>query len=131
MYTKIQVDCPLTSEYNDLCKQAEKIVGKDPVFEFSILESVNSETGFYVKHPDLNSTTPVIPGKVQFNCNYWRVNESGSVQTPILENPTWKDILVATNNLLEKNDAGGIFLENLAITDEINGVKHVELEFGS
>ncbi len=130
MYTKLDFEFPMTTEYNKLCKQVEKLVGKDPVFEFSIMGSAESENGFYVTHPDLNSKEPVIKGKVQLNANYWRISEN-TVSTPILENPTWKDILVATNELLEDNDAGGIFLESLVITDDSNGLKQVELEFGS
>jgi hypothetical protein len=131
MYTKLEFALTVTTEYNKLCKQVANLVGKGPVFDFSIISSHESEDGFYVNHPDLNSKEPVIKGKVQFNANYWRINESGSVSTPILENPTWKDILIATNNLLKENDAGGIFLESLVITDESNGIKQVELEFGS
>jgi hypothetical protein len=131
MYTKLQFKFTKTSEYNKLCKQVEKLVGKDPVFEFSIMDSSESQDGFYVNHPDLDSKEPVIKGKIQFNANYWRINETGSVSTPILENPTWKDILTATNNLLEENDAGGIFLEALVVTDKSNGITQVELEFGS
>jgi hypothetical protein len=130
MYTKLEFPFTVKTEYNKLCKQVEKLVGKDPVFEFSIMSSHDSDEGFYVNHPNLKSKDPVIKGKAQFNANYWRINEN-AVSTPILENPTWKDILIATNNLLEENEAGGIFLEALVITDESNGIKQVELEFGS
>ena len=130
MYTKLEFPFTVTTEYNKLCKQVEKLVGKDPAFEFSVMNSHDSEDGFYVNHPDLGSKDPVLKGKVQFNANYWRISEN-AVSTPVLENPTWKDILIATNNLLEENEAGGIFLEALVITDESNGIKQVELEFGS
>jgi len=131
MNTRINPIYSETSEYNTLSEKVKEIIGKRPCFEFSIIESVDTEKGFYVKHPNLNSNEPVVSGKVQLGTDYWRVNESKRVNTPVLENPTWKDILVATNNLLEENDAGGIFLEFLTIKDEVDGIKQVELEFGS
>jgi hypothetical protein len=131
MYTKIEFELPVVSEYNQLCKQVKTLVGKPPAFEFSIISSYDSDDGFYVNHPNLESQEPVVEGKVQFHANYWRINESGAVSTPILENPTWKDILTATNDLLEENKASGIFLESLVVTNVSKGIKQVELEFGS
>jgi len=131
MITRVSTPMTITSEYKEMSNSVESLIGKPPRFEFSIFESDYSKEGFYVKHPDLHSTKPIVEGKVQFAADYWRINETTEVKTPILENPTWKDILVATNNLLEENNAGGIFLEFLTITDEINGIKQVELEFGS
>ena len=131
MNTRINTPMTEISEYNEMSKSVATLIGKRPRFEFSIIQSEDSDKGFYVKHPNLNSVEPVITGKVQFGTDYWRVNEKSPVTTPILENPTWKDILVATNNLLEENDAGGIFLEFLTIKNEVDGVKQIELEFGS
>jgi hypothetical protein len=131
MNTRINTPMTEISEYNEMSKSVATLIGKNPRFEFSIIQSHNSDNGFYVKHPNLNSMEPVIEGKVQLGTDYWRVNEKNAVTTPVLENPTWKDILIATNNLLEENDAGGIFLEFLTIKNEVSGIKQVELEFGS
>lgn len=134
MNTRITPNCTKTSEYRELSKKVETLIGKRPLFEFSIFQSVKSDNpkkGFYVQHPDLESCEPVLNGRVQFGTDYWRVNENNPVTTPVLQDPTWKDILGATNALLEENKAGGIFLEALTIKTEINGVKQVELEFGS
>ena len=131
MNTRVSTPMTEVSEYNAMSDVVKSLIGKRPRFEFSIIESEPSDAGFYVKHPNLKSTEPVITGKVQFGTDYWRVNDRKAVSTPILENPTWKDILIATNNLLEENDAGGIFLEFLTLKKEVNGVKQVELEFGS
>lgn len=137
MYKRINHDFTETSEYNILSKKVQEIVGKRPSFEFSIIKSVDDgkdeeiNERFYVNHPNLESGETILKGKVQFGTDYWRVNETKRVCTPVLNNPTWKDVLVATNNLLEENNAGGIFLEALTITGETNGIKQVELEFGS
>jgi len=131
MYTEINFDYSSTPEYNRLCEQVKELVGKNPRFEFSIIQAAESDSGFYVNHPDLQSEKPAIKGRVELYADYWRISETGKVVAPILEDPTWQDILAATNRLLEKNNAGGIFLETLRVTGQSDEALQVELVFGS
>jgi hypothetical protein len=64
------------------------------------------------RFPDLASTDPVLHGRCQFTIDYWRVSAS-PVFSKVYENPTWKDILNACNDLLQEGDKCGVFLENI------------------
>lgn len=68
-----------------------------------------SESG---RQPDIFSDDAVVNGKVKFTIDYWRVSTS-AVYSPIYENPTWKDVLNACNDLLQNGDHCGVFLEEL------------------
>lgn len=64
------------------------------------------------RFPDLASKDPVFQGHCQFLIDYWRVSDT-PVFSEIYENPTWKDILNACNDLLQDGDRCGVFLENI------------------
>lgn len=126
------VNIPLsrTSKYDDLLQSVKAIVGETPRFEFSIFRIVGGQKDFVVDHPDLDSDLPLIKGEVQFWTDYWRVTPQ-KVSTGVLTNPTWRTLLPALQQVLKKNNAGGIFLEQLGRQHLDKGVIHVELEFGS
>jgi hypothetical protein len=75
------------------------------------------------KQPDIFCDLPVITGKVKFLIDYFRVSNS-AVYSPIYENPTWKDVLNACNDLLQNGDHCGVFLEELLEFTEIDSLKY-------
>lgn len=123
--------------YNDLqSKTREMIDSKRKLVEFSIFKDMGGcDYAWKVKAPNIESSKPVIEGDVVFYSDYWRLLEYTSdekVFTTVYTNPTWKDIINATNNMLLRTCDYRLFLEGLTEdTKEIDGCKMVKIEFGS
>lgn len=140
----MKINLTQTSEYGVLSQTMKDLIGKQPRFEFSIIGTPPPEfqkdtdatksNKFYVTHPDLATQEILFNGNFQFWVDYWRVSEKGAVKTSVLTNPTWKSLLKAVDQLLESENAGGIFLEGFGEpTPSKNDpkVQEVELHFGS
>ena len=91
-------------------KSIDQIVDSllDPHSEKLVVLSLPSLKGL----PPLESNKPVFQGPCQFMIDYWRVSET-PLFSPIYENPTWKDILNACNDMLQEGDRCGVFLEGI------------------
>jgi len=77
---------------------------QDKLVVFSLIEPE--------RFPDLASDKPVLKGHCQFTIDYWRVSGT-PIFSDIYENPTWKDVLNACNDMLQEGDRCGVFLENI------------------
>lgn len=119
-----------TSKYAVLCQNVESLIGEKPLFEFSIMRMVGGQKDFVVDHPSLDSETPVLEGDIRLWTDYWRVAPR-KVYSPVVSNPTWKDILCAIQQMLKENNAGGIFLEQFGPQYLDKGVINLEVYFGS
>lgn len=108
----------LTIEYPKLLEIVDSFIGKDKkkLIQFAIFESadpsVNDHDKWFINCPDINSNESVFEGECKFFIDYWRVSDE-SIFYPPITNPTWKDIIVACNELLQNGDECGVFLENV------------------
>jgi hypothetical protein len=123
--------------YNDLQRIAQEMIDSDKALvEFSIFKDMGGrDDEWKVKAPNIESTKPVIEGDVVFYSDYWRVtdyNEGEKVYSVVYNNPTWKDIINATNNMLLRTCRYGLFLEGLTqLETNADGPKMICIEFGS
>lgn len=77
--------------------------------------------------PDLTSNSPVYEGKVIFGAGY-----PNKTYSKVINNPTWRDIIVISNNLIIKTrDYDHSFLESIHFGKEENGIRYYDLWFGS
>jgi hypothetical protein len=132
---KIDVVLDRTYEYNDLQKLARAMCTNKPILNFSVFESVEGleeegENVWSVNAPDIDSTEPVIAGKVLFTTDYWRVSDV-PVYSEVVENPTWMTIINIFNDMLQNGDECGIFLEGLYNLKEVGDVKIIKFAIGS
>ena len=111
------------------------LIGHYPNLIFSIFSSIN---GNYdrVMAPDLKSLNPVVQGKCVVYSDYWRIietdrNKGFRVVSDVMENPTWKDILIAVDKIIATGDGCGVFFEGLGDPKEVNGVKEIRISIGS
>lgn len=86
---------------------------------FSMTETKENGEGdaWIVEIPDIFQTSPAIQGKVKILIDYWRVAET-PVYSETLTDPTWKDLILATDKLLAQGDGCGIFLEGFSETKQ-------------
>jgi len=140
-YTKTSSYDDLKKITEDMCehKSAQGNIG----FTFSLFETnMEKDRGFkfnsgkwIVDHPDIWSNKPVFEGKCVFYSDYWRIADH-KVESDIIENPTWKDIIVEANRQLidpEDGSTACLFLEGF-YTDEdysSDNIKYIELVWGS
>lgn len=126
-------------EYSDLQKLVRAMCDQNAKIIFSIFQDASdSEEEFntdnwQVKAPDIDSTNPVFKGKVEFFIDYWRVADR-PVYSPVYENPTWRDIINACNNLLQQGDPDGVYLEGMNTfkqTKSPDSVTKIEFCIGS
>lgn len=82
-----------------------------------------------VMAPDITSDNPVVNGKCRVMVDYWRVSPD-PVYSPQLENPTWRDLILATDALLQDGDGFGVFLENFYLKQD-NGELLLDASIGS
>lgn len=82
-----------------------------------------------VMAPDITSDVPAVHGKCRVMVDYWRINPD-PVYSPQLENPTWRDLILATDALLQDGDGFGVFLENFYLKQD-NGELLLEASIGS
>lgn len=128
---KLPFELKRTYAYDELQELVASMCEQEPIVCFSIFESFdNSEGVWMVNAPDIESTNPVILGKVQFMTDYWRVSDE-PVYSPIVENPTWQVIINIFNNMLQQGDRQGIYLEGLNLLETKDNVKIVKFQIGS
>jgi hypothetical protein len=125
----------VVSFYDQLDETVKRIIknkvgndNKEKVITFSIFECVQNSKK--ITYPDLASNKPIVTGKVIFFIDYWRVAPK-PVYSPVYFNPTWEDIINACNDLLQKGDRCGVFLENLYQKEIKKGIKYIEFSIGS
>jgi hypothetical protein len=103
----------VSTTYKELQRKIAEIVA-NPTINFSIFETVNyTDDVWDIKIPDLDAQVPVFRGKVVLFIDYWRVSDVKISRD--LENPTWKDLIVATDGMLRGGDGCGIFLEGFHV----------------
>lgn len=122
----------IESNYAELVKTV-KSFGCNTI-QFSIFDTLKySDTGlstdWKIKHPDITSSTPVFKGECRFCVSYWRITDQPIFFT--LENPTWRDIIVALDKVMQQGDGNGIFLENIHIKKDKFGLEYYEFGIGS
>jgi hypothetical protein len=124
--------------YKHLSRLTDELIESDKkLVEFSIFRDVSSDIDeWVVSAPDIASNKPVIDGEVVFISDYWRLTDhlkpySNEIESRVYTNPTWKDIINAANEMIEKTCECSLFLEGLSPRGIANGIKRVEIEFGS
>jgi hypothetical protein len=125
-------------EYKKLCNLTDELIESDKkLVEFSIFRDVSSNIdNWIISAPDITSTNPIINGEVVFFSDYWRLTDhlkphSREIVSRVYTNPTWKDIINAANEMVESTCQCSLFLEGLAPRGVANGIKRIEIEFGS
>lgn len=74
------------------------------------------EDEWQVKIPNILSDEPLLKGTYNFLIDYWRVCSLAKMSPPV-KNPTWKDVIVQFNELLQ--DGGcNVFLEGLRVNND-------------
>ena len=118
-----------TVTYDELTEIVEALLPKNQkrLTEFSILSDAgnNDKDQWLVRIPDIRSAKPVLEGTYNFLIDYWRVCSVAKMSRPIT-NPTWKDIIVVFNELLQ-DGGSSLFLEGLRVQE--NNI--VEFAIGS
>jgi hypothetical protein len=99
------------------------------IFDTIEYSSTSSCKDWKIKHPDILSTNPVFQGECRFCVSYWRITDQPIYFT--LENPTWKDIIVALDKVMGKGDSCGVFLENIYIKKDKFGLEYYGFGIGS
>jgi len=125
-------------EYKELNKRTCELIESDKkLVEFSIFRDVSSDIdNWVVSAPDITSDKPIIDGEVVFFSDYWRLTDhlkphSKEIESRVYTNPTWKDIINAANEMVENTCKYTLFLEGLSPRGVADGVKRIEIEFGS
>jgi len=125
-------------EYKKLCNLTDELIESDKkLVEFSLFRDVSSDIdNWIVSAPDITSDKPIVDGEVVFISDYWRLTDhlkpfSNEIESRVYTNPTWKDIINAANEMIEKTCECSLFLEGLSPRGIANGIKRVEIEFGS
>jgi hypothetical protein len=83
-----------------------------------------------ITEAEILSNRPAFPGRCRFSIDYWRISLK-PVSSPVLTNPTWKEVLNACNDLLQTGDRMGVFLENVCFEDTKDGIDHYAFHIGS
>jgi hypothetical protein len=125
-------------EYKELNKRTcELIESSKKLVEFSIFRDVSSDIdNWIVSAPDITSDKPIVDGEVVFFSDYWRLTDhlkpyGKEIESCVYTNPTWKDIINAANEMVERTCQYTLFLEGLSPRGVAGGVKRIEIEFGS
>lgn len=128
---KLPFELKRTYAYDELQELVASMCEQEPIVCFSIFESFdNSEGVWMVNAPDIESLDRVIACKVQFMTDYWRVSDE-PVYSPVVVNPTWRDIINIFNDMLQQGDRQGIYLEGLNLLETKDNVKIVKFQIGS
>lgn len=110
-----------TMTYDQLNETVNSMLPKnrERLISFSIFEDAgqNENDQWLVKIPNILSDKPVFQGTYNFLVDYWRVCSVAKMSPPVT-NPTWKDIIVHFNELLQDGDRCGVFLEGLNLNDD-------------
>lgn len=126
-----QLDTPTT--YEQICQAVDDMGAK--VLQFSIFrdnpEKENDQGDkWHVLAPDITSNNPVLTKPCKVLINYWRVSDE-PVESPVLNEPTWKDLILATDQLLQNGDGCGVYLEGFRVHEEAKKVTVLEAVIGS
>ena len=131
---KLSFDLNRTYDYDELQELAASMCKQEPILIFSIFgdDKCNADImhQWRVKAPDIESPGRVIACQVQFMTDYWRVS-SEPIYSPIVVNPTWRDIINIFNDMLQGGDRQGIYLEGLDVIETKDNVKIVKFQIGS
>lgn len=118
---KLPINNNLKTEYRVLQKTVESFIDNDKkklvIFSIFDTDDYSDYNQWIINSPDITSAEPVIEGDCSFTIDYWRVNDK-PVTSPVISNPTWKDIIVACNDLLQQGDECGVYLEGIVKTGE-------------
>lgn len=116
----------LTMEYSEVMSLVREMVGGNCRLIFSIFETAPGKKftpeSWIINIPNIKSEKPVYEGKVKF-ISKWEGYEGKAIQ-----NPTWKDILIEANNAANGDH---VYLESLREQSEADGVKVINMNFGS
>lgn len=96
-----------------------------PLIQFSIFKDAGHTDNdeWLVTLPNILSDKPVFEGTYNFLIDYWRVCSVAKMSAPV-QNPTWKDIIIQFNELLQ--DRGiNLFLEGMKVNTEDNTIEFV------
>ena len=128
---KLPFELKRTYAYDELQELVASMCRQKPIVHFSIYESFDNAEGVWmVNAPDIESTNPVILGKVRFMADYWRVTDE-PLYSDVVENPTWRTIINIFNDMLQQGDGCGIFLEDLEMDEPKDGTDVVRFCIGS
>jgi hypothetical protein len=116
----------LTMEYGEVMSLVREMVGGNCRLIFSIFQTAPGRKwtpeSWTIIIPNIKSEKPVYEGKVKF-ISKWEEYDGNTIK-----NPTWKDILIEANNAANGDH---VFLESLREQSEIDGVKVIDMTFGS
>lgn len=132
---KLPFELKRTYEYDKLQELVASMCEQEPILNFSIFKTNEDKSSadrciWFVDAPDIESTEPVILGKVQFMTDYWRVSDE-PVYSPVVENPTWQVIINIFNNMLQQGDRNGIYLEGLVLVNPKDDINTIRFQIGS
>ena len=129
MSTKTLGNRDTTFLYEDLRSKVRGMGTK--CLEFSIFDDDGGDptSDWMVMAPNIESAAPAIEGRWRIMIDYWRI-AGEPVLSQVLENPTWAQLILETDKLLQKGDGFGVFLENFYITQH-NGEHILEAAIGS
>ena len=132
---KLPFELKRTYEYNELQELVASMCRQEPIVRFCIFKtneakSTKDRNTWFVDAPDVESLDRVIACKVQFMTDYWRVSDE-PVYSPVVVNPTWRDIINIFNDMLQQGDRQGIYLEGLNLLETKDNVKIVKFQIGS
>jgi hypothetical protein len=99
---------------------------------FSIFDTVkysDRSSDWIIKFPDISSTVPVFKGECKFCVSYWRISDVPIYFT--LEDPTWRDIVVTLDRVMQQGDGMGVFLEDIRIQKDKFGGEYYNFIIGS
>jgi hypothetical protein len=130
---KINITLDRIYDYDDLQKLAHAMCSNKPMLHFSMFETAESMDGedtWRVHAPDIDSTEPVLKGKMQFMTDYWRVSNV-PIYSEVVENPTWMTIINIFNDMLQNGVGCGIYLEGLYNLKEVGDIRVIKFAIGS
>lgn len=124
-----------TYAYGELQELVASMCEQEPIVNFSIFKTNEAKSTkdrdiWFVDAPDIESTEPVVAGKVQFMTDYWRVSDE-PVYSPVVENPTWRVIIDIFNDMLQQGDRNGIYLEGLVLVNPKDSINTIRFQIGS
>ena len=109
-----------TVTYDELTEIVEAMLPKNQkrLIEFSVLSDAgnNDKDQWLIKIPDIRSDKPVFEGTYNFLIDYWRVCSVAKMSRPI-KNPTWKDIIIVFNELLQ-DGGSSLYLEGFRLQED-------------
>lgn len=132
---KLPFELNHTYAYGELQELVASMCEQEPIVNFSIFKtneakSTKDRDTWFVDAPDIESTEPVVAGKVQFVADYWRVSDE-PVYSPVVENPTWQVIINIFNDMLQQGDRQGIYLEGLVLVNPKDNINTIRFQIGS